>query len=102
MDIPSLKSKVLRIAYNQDGDDNMDRQQAHELLDRLGPTQFATVAKLLEVMVRDFDDELSEEDLHAISASREFFREGNEGLSFEQLVAECGFTMDQLRNCKRD
>ena len=28
----------------------MDRQQAHQLLDRLGPAQFTAVAQLLEVL----------------------------------------------------
>lgn len=28
----------------------MDRQQAHQLLDQLGPAQFTAVAQLLEVM----------------------------------------------------
>lgn len=29
----------------------MDRQQAHQLLDQLGPAQFTAVAQLLEVLV---------------------------------------------------
>ncbi len=77
----------------------MDRQQAHQLLDQLGPAQFEAVAKLLEVMIRDDDEELSAEDRDAIAASREYFRQNPEGgISFEQVVAECGFTMDQVRH----
>jgi hypothetical protein len=31
-------------------------------------------------------------------ASREYFRQNPEGgIPFEQVVAECGFTMDQVR-----
>ncbi len=77
----------------------MDRQHAHQLLDRLGPAQFDAVAKLLEVMIRDDDDEeLTEEDRRAINASREYFRHNPEGgVPFEQVVAECGFTMGQIR-----
>lgn len=77
----------------------MDRQQAHQLLDQLGPLQFEAIAKLLEVMMRDDDDEeLTEEDRRAIAASRDYFRQNPDGgLSFEQVVAECGFTMDQVR-----
>jgi hypothetical protein len=71
------------------------KQQAHELIDQLGPSQIAAVVKLLEVMLHD--DELTEEDCRSIAASREYFREGGEGVSFEQVVADSGFTMDQIR-----
>ena len=80
----------------------MDRQQAHQLLDELGPLQFDAVAKLLEVMVRDDEDEeLTEEDRRAVAASREYFRQNPEGgLSLEQMAADCGFSMDQVRGHK--
>jgi hypothetical protein len=48
-------------------------------------------------MLHDDSDELTEEDRRAVAASREYFREGGKGISFEQVVAECGFTMDQIR-----
>ena len=84
-----------------------DKQHAHELLDRLGPGQIAAVVHLLEVMTHDEDDELTEEDRRAVAASREYFRKGGEGVSFEQVAAECGFTLeqvrgDQIRNPKGD
>jgi len=77
----------------------MDRQQAHQLLDRLGPAQLDAVAKLLEVMIHEEDDEEpAPEDRRAIAASREYFRQNPEGgVAFEQVVAECGFTLDQVR-----
>ena len=77
--------------------------KAHELLGQLGPSQLAVVVQLLEVMLHDDEDEdeeLSEEDSRAVAASREYFRQGGKGLSFEQVVAECGFTMDQIRGSK--
>ena len=77
--------------------------KAHELLSQLGPSQLAVVVQLLEVMIHDDEDEdeeLSEEDSRAVAASREYFLQGGEGLSFEQVVAECGFTMDQIRGSK--
>jgi hypothetical protein len=78
----------------------MDRQQAHQLLDELGPVQFDAVAKLLEVMVKE-DEELTEEDRRTVAASREYFRQNPEGgLSLEQLAADCGLSMDQVRNHK--
>jgi hypothetical protein len=47
-------------------------------------------------MIHD-EDELTEKDRRAIAASREYFQRGGEGVPFEQVVAECGFTMDQIR-----
>ena len=52
-------------------------------------------------MVDPDDEPLSEEDRRAVSASREHFRRNPEpGVSFEQLAADCGFTMDQIRDHK--
>jgi hypothetical protein len=76
------------------------RQHVHELVDELEPSQLAAVGQLLEVMVHDEDDELTDEDRRAVAASREYFRKGGEGTPLEQVVAECGFTMDQIRNYK--
>jgi hypothetical protein len=77
----------------------MDRQQAHQLLDQLGPAQFDAIVKLLEVMIaEEEDEEVTEEDRRAVAASRDYFRQNPEGgIPFEQVVAECGFTMDQVR-----
>jgi hypothetical protein len=43
------------------------------------------------------DEELTEEDRRALRASDEYFRKGGQGIPFEQVVAECGFTMDQIQ-----
>jgi hypothetical protein len=72
------------------------KQHAHELLDRLEPQQIDAVVRLLEVMVQDGDDELTKEDRRAVAASRDYFRRGGEGIPFEQLVAECGLSMDEI------
>jgi hypothetical protein len=79
--------------------------KAHELLGQLNPGKLAAVVHLLEVMVHNDDDdeeELSEEDLRAIAASREYFRQGGQGVSFEQAVADCGFTMEQIRGAQKN
>jgi hypothetical protein len=77
--------------------DTLDaKQHARELIEQLGPSQIAAVVQLLEVMIHD-EDELTEKDRRAIAASREYFQRGGEGVPFEQVVAECGFTMDQIR-----
>jgi len=39
-------------------------------------------------MVGDDDDELSKEDLAAIEASREYFRQGGQGVVFEAVVED--------------
>jgi hypothetical protein len=80
--------------------DVTDKQHVVELLDRLGPDQLSAVAKFLEVIIHDHDDELTEEDRQALAASLEYFGKGGEGIPFEQVVADLGFTMDQIRNHK--
>lgn len=77
------------------------RQHVHELIDQLPPTQLTAVAGLLEAML-DSEDELTEEDRQAVAASREYFQKGGTGIPFEQVVADLGFTMDQVRGHKGD
>ncbi len=77
------------------------RQHVHELIDELPPTQLTAVAGLLEAML-DSEDELTEEDRQAVAASREYFQKGGTGIPFEQVVADLGFTMDQVRGHKGD
>ena len=79
--------------------------KAHELIGQLNPGKLAAVVHLLEVMVHDEDGEeaeLTEEDRRALRASDEYFRNGGQGIPLEQVVAECGFTMEQIRGAKRD
>ena len=76
------------------------KQHAHQLLDQLGPGQIAAVVHLLEVMVHDDEDELTEEDRRAVAASREYFRKGGEGLSLERVAAGVGVSMDQVRGTR--
>ena len=87
-----------------------DRQHAHHLLDQLGPGQLAAVVHLLEVMtdretasIHDapIDDEpVTEEEERAVAASKEWFK-NNQGIPFEEVVTELGFTMEQVRGDKR-
>jgi hypothetical protein len=81
------------------------KQHAHQLLDRLDPSRLAAVVHLLEVLIHDEDgeeEELTEKDRRAVAASREYFRQGGQGIPFEQVVAECGFTMERIRGAKSD
>ena len=76
-------------------------KQAHDLLDQLPPTKLGAVRSLLEVMLDDDEDEeLTEEDRRALRASVEYFRNGGQGIPFEQVVAELGFTMEQIRGAR--
>lgn len=79
-------------------DVTQERQQVHALLERLSVEKLNVVRSLLEVMVDDEDDEeLTEEDRRAIAASRDYFEKGGEGISFEQVVADLGFTTEPGR-----
>jgi hypothetical protein len=79
-----------------------NKQYAHRLLDQLDPSQFAAVLQVLEVMVdpagHSCEEPLTEEDRREVAASREWFEKNPEGIPFEQVVAECGLTMDAIKN----
>jgi len=46
-------------------------------------------------------EEISEEEEQAVARSKEWFKH-NEGIPFEQVVADLGFTMEQVRNHRMD
>jgi hypothetical protein len=74
------------------------RQHAHELIDKMPETQLSALVGLLETIVEsDLEDEqISDEEAETVARSVEWFKH-NEGIPFEQVVAECGFTMGQIR-----
>lgn len=84
----------------------MDKQHAYQLLDRLDPSQLEAVVRLLEVMTAretatignaPIDDEpVNDQEERAVAASKEWFRSSS-GLPFEEVVADLGFTMEQVR-----
>jgi len=45
----------------------------------------------------DDDEPISEEEERAVAESREWFKH-NPGIPFEQVVAELGFTMEEVKN----
>lgn len=83
------------------------RQHVHELVDQLAPVQLDALETILKSMLdpvsralanAPIDDEpVTEEEEAAVARSKEWFKH-NEGIPFEQVVAELGFTMDQIRN----
>jgi hypothetical protein len=76
------------------------------MLDQLGPGQYEAVVRLLEVLtdqetatIRNapIDDEPeSEEEARAVAASKEWFK-NHQGIPFEEVAADLGFPMDDVR-----
>ena len=85
------------------------KQHAHGMIERLAPEKLSVVVGLLEVLLDPFDralataeiddEPVTEEELRDIEASREWFKH-NDGIPFEQVVAELGFTMEEITNYK--
>lgn len=80
----------------------MDKQQAHQLLDRLGPAQFTAVAQLLEVLAPEpllgslakapvEEEEITEETAAALDRSRASLARG-EGIPHDEILREFGLT----------
>jgi hypothetical protein len=79
------------------------------MLDQLGPGQLDAVVRLLEVLTdpenvpirkAPIDDEPeSAEEARAVAASKEWFK-NHQGIPFEEVVADLGFTMEQIREHK--
>lgn len=75
------------------------------MLDQLGPGQLDAVTRLLELLtdpenvsIRNApadDEPESEEEARAVAASKEWFKH-HEGIPFEEVVADPGFTMEQV------
>ena len=84
-----------------------EKQQLHELVDRLAPSQVHAVRGLLQVMLdpvsraianAPVDDEpLTTEEAHALNEAREWLKH-NEPIPHEQVLAELGITMEEIGN----
>jgi len=84
------------------------RQQAHELIDRMAPSQVYAVVGLLETMLdpvsraianAPFDDEPeTEEERQAVAASKTWMTEHpGQGIRHEEILNEFGLTAEDLR-----
>jgi hypothetical protein len=90
-------------------DSDKEKQQAHELLEQLAPTQLSAVVGLLEVMVdpvsraiahAPLDDErLSPEGESALKEAREWSKH-NAGIAHEEVLAELGITAEEIDQVK--
>jgi hypothetical protein len=83
------------------------RQHAHQLIDRLPEAQLSALVGLLETIVdpvaaalrnAPVDDEpVTEEEERTVKEAREWLKH-NPGIPFEQVVAELGFSMEEVKN----
>jgi hypothetical protein len=79
------------------------------LIDRLSPEKLSAVVGVLELLVdpldralaaAEIDDEpVTDEERRDIEASREWFKH-NQGIPFEQVVADLGLTMEEVTDYK--
>jgi hypothetical protein len=86
------------------------KQQAHELIDRMVPSQVSAVVTLLEAMLdpvavalanAPYDDEpVSEEEAREIAEARASLARG-EGISHEEVLAEFGLTSEDFERMGR-
>lgn len=80
----------------------MDRQRAHQLIDRLNPAQFTAVARFLEVLASDVEplarslaqapveeEEITEETASALARAHASLARG-EGISHAEIAREFG------------
>lgn len=56
--------------------------------------------RFLEFLLLE-DEEISEEEEAAVARSKEWFKH-SDGIPFEQLVTDLGFSMDEVRNRSKD
>ena len=84
-----------------------DKQQAHELIERLAPSQVSAVVGLLRAMLdpvaraiatAPIDDEpVTDEERQAVARSEAWFEErGGKGIPMEDVMAEFGLTTESL------
>ena len=88
-----------------------DRQQAHELIERLSPGQVKAVAHLLEAMMdpvsraianAPVDDEPeTEQERQAVAESKAWFeRHRGGGIRHEEVLADFGLTTEDFKKQK--
>jgi len=86
------------------------KQQAHELIDRLSTRQVSAVVGLLETMLDPVsialanapyeDEEISEEEIQAVAASKAWLKDHNP-IPNEEVLAEFGLTAEDFERMGR-
>jgi len=77
------------------------RQYVHELIDQLDAGQLDAVGRLLEVMVHEDDEELTEEDRAAIQVGLASL-DKNGGVPMEEVLTDFGLTMADFEKMATD
>jgi hypothetical protein len=86
-----------------------DKQHAHELIERLAPSQVSAVVGMLEALLdpvaraianAPVDDEPeSEEERRAVAESKAWFsKRGGQGIPHEEVLADFGLTSEDFKN----
>jgi len=85
------------------------KQQAHELIDRLPPNQLSALIGLLETLLDPVsraianapveDEPLTEDEKTALDEAREWLQH-NKTIPHEQVLAELGITQEEIDNYK--
>jgi hypothetical protein len=92
-------------------DSTSKKRQAHELIDRLAPSQVSAVVGLLESMLDPIsraiasapvdDEPETEQERQAVGESKAWFRRDHgQGIPQEEVLAEFGISPDDLKNRK--
>jgi hypothetical protein len=86
-----------------------EKQQAHELIERLPPTQLSAIVGLLEAMLDPFahalanapidDEPITAQEEKSLAEAREWSKR-NKGIPHEQVLAELGITQEEINNFK--
>jgi hypothetical protein len=88
-------------------DPGKEKQQAHELIERLAPSQVSTVVGLLHAVLDPVaraianapkdDEPVTEEESQAVARSEAWFEDrGGKGIPMEEVLADFGLTMEDL------
>jgi hypothetical protein len=90
-------------------DSGNEKRQAHDLIDRLPPTQLSAVVGLLEAMLdpvslaianAPIDDEpVTPEEAKALREAGEWLKH-NPGIPHDQVLAELGITQEEIERYK--
>ena len=86
------------------------KEQAHQLIDRLEPGHVSALVSLLQFMLLDpvsraiasapLDDEPeTEEERRAVAEAKEWFQH-HPGIPFEEVLADFGLTVSDLKDSK--
>jgi hypothetical protein len=88
-----------------------EKHQAHELIERLAPSQVSAVVGLLEAMLNPVsraianapvdDEPETEQERQAVAESKEWFeRRGGQGIPHEEVLADFGPASNDLKKQK--